>query len=544
MERPITEQPSVPARRKKMTKQLTGKRDDTALHSAARAGNLAAVKEILTGIEEDALKEQLAKQNHSGETALYVAAEYGYVDLVKEMINYYDLVNAGIKARNGFDALHIAAKQGDLDILKVLLAAHPELAMTVDLSNTTALHTAATQGHIENVKFLLEVGSSLAIIARSNGKTPLHSASRNGHLDVVKALLACEPGIAPRIDKKGQTALHMAVKGQSLAVVEELIRVNPSLMINMVDTKGNTSLHIATRKGRAQIVKLLLGYKETDIKAVNRCGETAFDIAEKTGHLEIASMLQQHGVQSARAIKPAATNPARELKQTVSDIKHEVHYQLEHTLQTRKQVQGIAKRINKMHSEGLNNAINSTTVVAVLIATVAFAAIFTVPGQYVDDPNDIPPGDSLGEANIAPKPAFIIFFIFDSIALFISLAVVVVQTSVVVIDSKGKKQMMAIINKLMWLACVLVSVAFLALSFIVVGKDEKWLAIGVTIIGTSIMATTLGTMCYWVIRHRIEASNMRSIRRSSQASRSRSWTMSVMSDSEILNNEFKKMYAI
>ncbi|KAB2020954.1 hypothetical protein E1A91_D07G109500v1 [Gossypium mustelinum] len=544
MERPTTEQPSVPARRKKMTKQLTGKRDDTALHSAARAGNLAAVKEILTGIEEDALKEQLAKQNQSGETALYVAAEYGYVDLVKEMINYYDLVNAGIKARNGFDALHIAAKQGDLDILKVLLAAHPELAMTVDLSNTTALHTAATQGHIENVKFLLEVGSSLAIIARSNGKTPLHSAARNGHLDVVKALLACEPGIAPRIDKKGQTALHMAVKGQSLAVVEELIRVNPSLMINMVDTKGNTSLHIATRKGRAQIVKLLLGYKETDIKAVNRCGETAFDIAEKTGHLEIASMLQQHGVQSARAIKPAATNPARELKQTVSDIKHEVHYQLEHTLQTRKQVQGIAKRINKMHSEGLNNAINSTTVVAVLIATVAFAAIFTVPGQYVDDPNDIPPGDSLGEANIAPKPAFIIFFIFDSIALFISLAVVVVQTSVVVIDSKGKKQMMAIINKLMWLACVLVSVAFLALSFIVVGKDEKWLAIGVTIIGTSIMATTLGTMCYWVIRHRIEASNMRSIRRSSQASRSRSWTMSVMSDSEILNNEFKKMYAI
>ncbi|PPD83955.1 hypothetical protein GOBAR_DD19108 [Gossypium barbadense] len=544
MERPTTEQPSVPARRKKMTKQLTGKRDDTALHSAARAGNLAAVKEILTGIEEDALKEQLAKQNQSGETALYVAAEYGYVDLVKEMINYYDLVNAGIKARNGFDALHIAAKQGDLgmfptpelsvfgflevkmrfsrvtlvaDILKVLLAAHPELAMTVDLSNTTALHTAATQGHIENVKFLLEVGSSLAIIARSNGKTPLHSAARNGHLDVVKALLACEPGIAPRIDKKGQTALHMAVKGQSLAVVEELIRVNPSLMINMVDTKGNTSLHIATRKGRAQ---------------------------KNSGHLEIASMLQQHGVQSARAIKPAATNPARELKQTVSDIKHEVHYQLEHTLQTRKQVQGIAKRINKMHSEGLNNAINSTTVVAVLIATVAFAAIFTVPGQYVDDPNDIPPGDSLGEANIAPKPAFIIFFIFDSIALFISLAVVVVQTSVVVIDSKGKKQMMAIINKLMWLACVLVSVAFLALSFIVVGKDEKWLAIGVTIIGTSIMATTLGTMCYWVIRHRIEASNMRSIRRSSQASRSRSWTMSVMSDSEILNNEFKKMYAI
>ncbi|KAL4304262.1 hypothetical protein GQ457_10G009120 [Hibiscus cannabinus] len=543
MERPATEQPSFPAPRKKMTKQLTGKRDDTALHSAARAGNLAVVKEILTGTGEDALKELVAKQNQSGETALYVAAEYGYVDLVKEMINYYDLVNAGIKARNGFDSLHIAAKQGDLDILKVLLAVHPELAMTVDLSNTTALHTAATQGHIEIVKFLLEAGSSLATIARSNGKTPLHSAARNGHLDVVKAILASEPVIVQRTDKKGQTALHMAVKGQNLAVVEELIRVNPSLMINMVDTKGNTCLHIATRKGRVQIIKLLLGYKETDTTVVNRSGETAFDTAEKTGHLQIVSMLQQHGVQSARSIKPAAPNPARELKQTVSDIKHEVHDQLEHTLQTRKEVKGIAKRLNKMHS-GLNNAINSSTVVAVLIATVAFAAIFTVPGQYIDDPNDVRPGQSLGEANIAPKPAFIIFFIFDSIALFISLAVVVVQTSVVVIESKAKKQMTAIINKLMWLACALISVAFLALSFVVVGKEERWLAIGVTIIGTSIMATTLGTMCYWVIRHRIEASKMRSIRRSAQASRSRSWTMSVMSDSEILNNEFKKMYAI
>ena len=118
-EAPATEQPSVPARRKKMTKQLTGKRDDTPLHSAARAGNLAVVTEILAGTGEDELKELLPKQNQSGETALYVATEYGYIDLVKEMINYYDLADAGIKARNGFDAFHIAAKQGDLGMFLI-----------------------------------------------------------------------------------------------------------------------------------------------------------------------------------------------------------------------------------------------------------------------------------------------------------------------------------------------------------------------------------------------------------------------------------------
>nr|XP_017233895.1 PREDICTED: ankyrin repeat-containing protein At5g02620-like isoform X2 [Daucus carota subsp. sativus] len=423
----------------------------------------------------------------------------------------------------------------------VLMEAHPELSMTVDMANTTALHTAATQGHREVVYYLLEMESSLANIARSNGKTALHSAARNGHVDIVKALLSKEPGLATRTDKKGQTALQMAAKGQNMEVVEELIRADPS-SINMTDNKGNTALHTATRKGRVQIVRVLLAQSETDKKIVNRSNETALDTAEKTSQAEIAPILQEHGVQSVKSMPKA--NPARELKQTVSDIKHEVHHQLEHTRQTRKRVQGIAKRLNKMHSEGLNNAINSTTVVAVLIATVAFAAIFTVPGQYVDDPKDVTPGTSLGEANIAPRVSFLIFFIFDSIALFISLAVVVVQTSVVVIESKAKKQMMAVINKLMWLACVLISVAFLALSFVVVGEHERWLAIGVTIIGTTIMATTLGTMLYWVIMHRIEASNLRSIRKSSRESRSqRSLPASINSDTE-LANEFKKMYAI
>ncbi|KAL8501641.1 hypothetical protein ACS0TY_020953 [Phlomoides rotata] len=422
------------------------------------------------------------------------------------------------------------------------MEAHPELSMTVDIANTTALHTAATQGRIEVVNYFLESESSLATIARSNGKTALHSAARNGHAQVVKALLSKESRITTRTDKKGQTALHMAAKGQNVEVVQALIQADPST-INMVDGKANTPLHIACRKGKIQVAKMLLDQKETDTRVVNRSNETIIDTAEKQGHSDIVKLLQEHGVLSARALNPQA-NPAGELKKTVSDIKHEVHHQLEHTRQTRKRVQGIAKRINKMHAEGLNNAINSTTVVAVLIATVAFAAIFTVPGQYVDDPKNIPPGLSLGEANIAPQVPFLIFFVFDSIALFISLAVVVVQTSVVVIESKAKKQMMAIINKLMWLACVLVSIAYLALSFIVVGKKERWLAIGVTIIGTTILATTLGTMCYWVVLHRMESKSMRMIKKNSMGSRSRSGSNFVPSDGEAMEDEFKKMYAI
>ncbi|KAL5209312.1 hypothetical protein ABZP36_004935 [Zizania latifolia] len=415
--------------------------------------------------------------------------------------------------------------------------------MTVDASNTTALNTAATQGHMEVVRLLLEADGSLVLIARSNGKTALHSAARNGHVEVVRALVEAEPSITVRVDKKGQTALHMAAKGTRLDLVDALLAAEPTLL-NLADTKGNTALHIAARKARNPIIKRLLELPDTDLKAINRSRETALDTAEKMGNTEAAAVLAEHGVPSARAISPTGggNNTARELKQQVSDIKHEVHSQLEQTRQTRVRMQGIAKRINKLHEEGLNNAINSTTVVAVLIATVAFAAIFTVPGEYVDS-DSLSPGQELGEANISHETAFIIFFVFDAVALFISLAVVVVQTSVVVIERKAKKQMMAVINKLMWVACVLVSVAFLALSFVVVGRAERWLAVGVTIMGATILVTTIGTMLYWVIAHRLETKRMRNIKRSS-LSRSRSLSCSAVSENEWVDEEFKRMYAI
>ncbi|CAI0451911.1 unnamed protein product [Linum tenue] len=81
---------------------------------------MAAVVEILSGSDEEELREVLGVQNQSGETPLYVAAEYGYVDLVREMIQYCDVADAGIKAKNGLDAFHIAAKQSDIGKLPMM----------------------------------------------------------------------------------------------------------------------------------------------------------------------------------------------------------------------------------------------------------------------------------------------------------------------------------------------------------------------------------------------------------------------------------------
>ena len=73
---------------------------------------------------------------------------------------------------------------------------------------------------------------------------------------------------------------------------------------------------------------------------------------------------------------------------------------------TNKNFHGIAKEIRKLHREGINNATNSVTVAAVLFGTVAFAAIFTVPG-----------GDNNDGMTVAVHRTTFKIFIFNAIAL-------------------------------------------------------------------------------------------------------------------------------
>ncbi|XP_042471245.1 ankyrin repeat-containing protein At5g02620-like [Zingiber officinale] len=525
--------------KERKSKDSPGKRGDLELHLAARAGNALRVQKILSECNEAQLKDLIYKQNQDGETALYVAAEKGHVEVVREILKVSDIQSAGIKANNNYDSFHIAAKQGHLEILKDILQSFPPLAMTTNSLNSTALDTAATQGYVDIVSLLLETDAGLAKIAKSNGKTVLHSAARMGRVDVVKVLLEKDPSIGLRTDKKGQTAFHMAAKGQNVEMLMALLKPDHSV-IQLEDGKGNRPLHIATRKGNPKIVQALLQVEGIEVNAVNKAGETALSIAEKASNEDIAAILREFGAVVAK--EPASTTTAaKQLKQTVSDIKHDVQSQLKQTCQTELRVQKIRKRLKKLHLGGLNNAINSNTVVAVLIATVAFAAIFQLPGSFVDQPQ---PEFTLGQAYIADNAAFIIFLVSDSLALFISLAVVVVQTSLIVVEQKAKRSMVFVMNKLMWLACLFISIAFISLTFVVVGKQDLWLAWSTMAIGASIMLTTLGSMIYFVIVHRIEEKNMRNIRRRNSGSRSHSLSMSVASDSELLNSEYKKMYAL
>lgn len=535
------------AGKKKYVKQVTGRHNDTELHLAAQRGDVGAVRQILLDIDSQImgtlscdddvdLNAEIAEvralvvneENELGETALFTAAEKGHLDVVKELLKHSTLQTVSKKNRSGFDPLHIAASQGHHAIVQVLLDYDPSLSKTIGPSNATPLITAATRGHVEVVNELLSKDGSLLEIARSNGKNALHLAARPGHTEIVKALLSKDPQLARRTDKKGQTALHMAVKGQSCDVVKLLLDADAAIVM-LPDKFGNTALHVATRKKRVEIVNELLLLPDTNVNALTRDHKTALDIAENLPLSEessdIKDILSRYGALRANELN----QPRDELRKTVTQIKKDVHTQLEQTKRTNKNVHNISKELRKLHREGINNATNSVTVVAVLFATVAFAAIFTVPGGDNDD----------GSGVVASYSAFKIFFIFNAIALFTSLAVVVVQITLVRGETKAEKRVVEVINKLMWLASVCTSVAFIASSYIVVGRRNEWAAILVTVVGGVIISGVIGTMTYYVVRSKRTRSMRKKEKQLARRSGSNSWH-----HSEFSNSEVDRIYAL
>ncbi|GKV27306.1 hypothetical protein SLEP1_g36492 [Rubroshorea leprosula] len=517
---------------------------------AVRSGDFDSLKQLLDNLTKDdpsdgsfSVSDLMTSQSDAGETALYIAAEKNLQKVFSYLLSFCDIKTVKIRSKADLDTFHVAAKLGHLEIVEELLKIWPELCKSCDSSNTSPLYSAAIQDHLDVVNAMLRADPSCLHIVRKNGKTALHNAARYGLLRIVKALIDCDPGIVSIKDKKGQTALHMAVKGQCIFVVEQILCADPAIL-NERDKKGNTAVHIATRKCRPQIVNQLLNYPSVDVNTINNQHETAMDLADKLQYgesmLDIWEALAEAGAKHARHV--GQVDETMELKRTVSDIKHEVHSQLIQNEKTNRRVSGIAKELRKLHREAVQNTINSVTVVAVLFASIAFLAIFNLPGQYVADD-----GNEVGKANIADKVSFRVFCILNATSLFISLAVVVVQITLVAWDTKAQRQVVSVINKLMWAACACTCGAFLSIAFVVVGKGSSWMAIMVTAVGIPILVGTLALMCYCVFRQHfgsLRSDSQRRIRRAS-GSKSFSWSYSAnISDVDDFDSDLQKVIAL
>ncbi|KAG6396765.1 hypothetical protein SASPL_142922 [Salvia splendens] len=498
--------------------------------SAVRCDDRESLKNLIESEGSDP-SSLMALQNDEKETALYIAAENNFFETFIYLLSFCDLETVKIRAKSDMNAFHVAAAKGHLGIVEELVSKWPELCRVCNSSNTSPLYTAAAQDHLDVVNAILDADPDTIRIVRKNGKTALHTTARYGQLSIVKALIQRDPGIISIKDKKCQTALHMAAKGQNTAVIEELLEGDISIL-NESDKKGNTA-----------IVTLLLVYRSIDVNAINNDRETAMDIVDKLQYgvpaLEITEALTEAGGKHARHV--GKVDEAMELKRTVSDIRHEVQSQLIQNEKTQRRVSGIAKELKKIHREAVQNTINSVTVVAVLVASIAFLALFNLPGLYSTD------GPEAGTAIIHDTVAFRMFCLLDATALFISLSVVVIQITLVAWDTTAQKQVVSVVNKMMWAACISTCGAFLSISFVVVGTKSTWMAITITALGVPILVGTLISLCYFVFRQHFGMfgnDSQRRIRRSS-GSKSFSWSYSAhISDLDDYESDEKKIYAL
>ncbi|XP_011335014.1 ankyrin repeat and SAM domain-containing protein 1A isoform X3 [Ooceraea biroi] len=158
------------------------------LHLAAWAGHGDIVRLILSQGPSVPKVNLVTKDN---ETALHHAAQYGYTEVVAQLLQYG--CDPSIRNSRGESALDLAAQYGRLETVELLVRTHPELIESLRNSSSslifphTPLHLASRNGHRAVVEVLLAAG--VDVNTRTSAGTAMHEAALCGKMEVVRALL-------------------------------------------------------------------------------------------------------------------------------------------------------------------------------------------------------------------------------------------------------------------------------------------------------------------------------------------------------------------
>lgn len=224
---------------------------------ATKGRDLKGVKEAIELGADVNTKNNYDGLNH-GDSPLFIAAQLGYDEVVKELLEH----NPNVNAKNNFGRtpLLAAAYQGHVEVVKLLLekGADVNLGKGSKEGGETTFPTTSKEGNVETdqqfeEKFNVIVKNSNSSTSKYK-ETPLLVASKEGHVKIVQQLLAAE-GIDPNLaNEDGETPLYVACKYGHLEIVQQLLRAN-KIDINLTDKNGETPLSIADKNGHSDIVE-------------------------------------------------------------------------------------------------------------------------------------------------------------------------------------------------------------------------------------------------------------------------------------------------
>jgi hypothetical protein len=134
----------------------------------------------------------------------------------------------------------------------------------------------------------------------------------------------------------------------------------------------------------------------------------------------------------------------------------------------------------------------NTSIVAILIATITFAAAFTLPGGYITD------AGNEGLPIMARKIAFKAFLISNALAMCSSLAVAFICIIARWEDLEFLLYYRTFTKKLMWFAFMATTTAFTTGLYTVLAPQLPWLAVAICIV-TSLLPILTKLLGEWPI---------------------------------------------
>ncbi|KAH6795987.1 hypothetical protein C2S51_036973 [Perilla frutescens var. frutescens] len=370
---------------------LESKRGKGALHEALLKSWIRIAEYLIQNDHEISYY-----QNKDEESALYLAAKASLkecVSLILQSSTDQERVNELFKKKSPIEA---AIQGKHKDVLQAIFDINPSFFTLRDGEGRNPLHYAAASGYLEGVKWLCSQFSEMETQRDKSGSFPILLASMEGHVDVIKFLLEDLPDPGEVLDRDGRSILHLAAMQGRTNVVSFVLK-NPDLkeLINMTDERGNTPLHLATRHWRPLVVRDFTWDKRVDVSIINDDGMTALDVAEYYMQLKDFQNIQYF---TWTALMAASTPRA---------------------------LTGNTLGTTKTHRiDAFERQVNFLQLLSILIATVTYAAGFTVPGGYNssdDDHNNVP-----GLATMLRQRAFQVFVLSDVLAMYSSLTAAVI----------------------------------------------------------------------------------------------------------------------